>query len=76
MTLWDLPATDPNVRPADAPRLSRQNAAVLARLMRGPATNAELAGIALKYTSRVSDLRKAGFTVVENDGTYRLKEVQ
>ena len=76
MTLWDLPPTDPNVRPADVKRLTGQNAAVLARLRAGPATNAELAGIALKYTSRISDLRKAGFTVIEDDGTYTLKEVQ
>lgn len=74
MTLWDLPPTDPNVRAADVKRLTGQNAAVLARLREGPATNAELAAIALKYTSRVSDLRKAGFTVTEKDGTYTLKE--
>lgn|GEM_PF-2515258 len=74
MTLWDLPATDPNVRPADAKRLSGQNAAVLARLRAGPATNAELAGIALKYTSRVSDLRQHGYRIVEDRGTYTLKE--
>ena len=74
MTLWDLPPTDPNVRPADVKRLTGQNAAVLSRLRAGPATNAELAAIALKYTSRVSDLRKAGFTVIEDDGTYTLKE--
>lgn len=74
MTLWDLPPTDPNVRPADVKRLTGQNAAVLARLRAGPATNAELAAIALKYTSRISDLRRAGFTVIEDDGTYTLKE--
>lgn len=76
MTLWDLLPTDPNVRPADVKRLTGQNAAVLARLRAGPATNAELAAIALKYTSRISDLRKAGFTVIEDDGMYTLKEVQ
>ena len=76
MTLWDLPPTDPNVRPADVKRLTGQNAAVLARLRAGPATNAELAAIALKYTSRISDLRKAGFTVIEDDGTYTLKETR
>ena len=76
MTLWDLLPTDPNVRPADVKRLTGQNAAVLSRLRAGPATNAELAAIALKYTSRISDLRKAGFTVIEDDGMYTLKEVQ
>lgn len=46
------------------PRLSRQNQAVLARLQRGPATNRELAEIALKYTGRISELRDAGYDVV------------
>ena len=76
MTLWDLLPTDPNVRPADVKRLTGQNAAVLVRLRAGPATNAELAAIALKYTSRISDLRRAGFTVIEDDGKYTLKESQ
>ena len=49
--------------PQDRPRLTGQNGAILERLRSGPATNQELAGISLKYTSRVSDLRKAGYTV-------------
>lgn len=58
----------------DRKRLSGQNAAVLARLRQGPATNAELAGISLKYTSRISDLRDAGFVIRSvrvGGGTWR-----
>ena len=46
------------VPPEDADRLTGQNAQVFQRLKNGPATNAELAQIGLKYTSRVSDVRK------------------
>ena len=53
----------PSVPAEESPRLSSQNAAILARLQRGPATNTELAAIALKYTSRISDLRDAGYDV-------------
>jgi hypothetical protein len=76
-----IPPRDPKVTAAEAPRLSGQNAAILARLRRGVATNKELAGIALKYTSRLSDLRKAGYavSVVSHDHetgvvVYRLEE--
>lgn len=52
---------DPNVTEvADKRRLSGQSARILARLREGPATNAELAGLALKYTSRLSDIRSFG----------------
>lgn len=44
-------------------RLSGQCGAILDRLGRGPATNQELATIALKYTSRISDCRKSGFPI-------------
>jgi hypothetical protein len=47
----------------EAPRLRPQHHEILARLREGPATNAELAGLSLKYTSRVSDLRAAGYGV-------------
>jgi hypothetical protein len=55
--------------PAEARRLSGQCAAILARLHQGPATNRELAQLSLKYTSRLSDLRSAGYDVrvVERD---------
>lgn len=66
---------------AEAPRLSKQCAAILERLRSGPATNAELVGIALKYTGRISDLRKSGYDirVIQRDhasgvNTYRLVE--
>jgi len=54
---------DYRVPPEDQPRLSRQCALILERLRQGPATNAELAGTSLKYTSRVSDLRRAGYAI-------------
>lgn len=44
-------------------RLSKQTDAIVERLRRGPATNAELAAIALKYTSRVSDARARGYDI-------------
>jgi hypothetical protein len=55
--------------PSERPRLSRQNQAILERLRRGTATNDELARLARKYTSRVSDLRAAGYDVrmIEHD---------
>jgi len=59
------PPRDPNVTPADRPRLTGQNARLLAMLQQGPTTNREmmLAGL-LKYTSRISDLRAAGYCIV------------
>lgn len=80
-----IPAIDPNVIPSDLPRLEGQNAAILALLWRGPATNAEMASVALKYTSRVSDIRKAiasaGWDIVCARGerglnTYKLVRVK
>lgn len=58
-----IPPIDPNVHHADRARLSRQSAAIVERLRRGPATNDELSRIARKYTSRVSDIRAAGCDV-------------
>ena len=49
---------------AERKRLTGQNAAILARLEQGAATNHELAALSLKYTSRLSDLRAAGYRVV------------
>lgn len=75
-----LPPTDPHVNSlADVERLTGQNLAILQRLRNGPATNGELAAIALKYTSRISDLRKHGVKIEakrEEHGivTYRLLE--
>ena len=44
-------------------RLSTQCRAILARLQAGPATNVELAAIALKYAGRISEIRQAGIPV-------------
>ena len=59
----EAPASIPTAPVADAPRLSRQCVAILARLRQGKANNHELARIALKYTGRLSDLRKAGHAI-------------
>lgn len=69
---------DPNVAARDITRLTGQNAAILRRLRQGPATNDELIRISRKYTSRISDLRAAGFVIVcERQGggltTYTLQ---
>lgn len=58
-----LPATDPNVKSHARRRLSGQNKKILDRLSEGPARLRELCLIAAKYTSRISDLRKAGCVV-------------
>lgn len=59
----EIKPIDPNVSKSDVVRLSSQSVAILERLRRGPASNRELSGLALKYTSRVSDIRAAGYTV-------------
>jgi hypothetical protein len=61
---YTLHPRDPNIDVQDVPRVAGQNAALLARLQRGPATNDELIRISRKYTSRISDLRAAGYTIV------------
>lgn len=66
--LFDRPAEpikprDPSVKPVDAPRLSRQCQLILDRLKEGPVTNTELVSFAMKYTGRLSDLRKAGYHI-------------
>ena len=47
----------------DGPRLDSQCGKILALLERGPATNRQLAEISLKYTSRISELRKARYDI-------------
>ena len=76
-----IPPRDTHVEREERPRLTGQNAAILERLQRGPATNRELAAISLKYTSRISDVRAAGYDVVVVDRDratgntmYELKE--
>ena len=51
--------TDPNVDTTDEVRLTGQNEAIYTLLCKGSATNDELATISRKYTSRISDIRKA-----------------
>lgn len=47
----------------DAPRLNNQCQRILDRLRAGPATNDDLSALSLKYTGRISDLRKAGHVI-------------
>lgn len=54
---------DSSVSTVEKPRLSAQCQAILDRLRQGPVSNAELSLISLKYTSRISDLRKNGYQV-------------
>jgi hypothetical protein len=60
---YELHPCDRHVAPADKPRLSGQNAAILDRLKRGPATAYQLSAYSLKYTSRISDLRSHGYVI-------------
>lgn len=53
----------PSVPQEAQKRLRGQSAAILERLQRGRATNRELSAISLKYTSRISDIRQAGYVV-------------
>jgi hypothetical protein len=62
---------DTRLEPEEKPRLSRQCREILERLQRGPATNKELAMIALKYTGRISDLRASGFDVRKVSQDYK-----
>lgn len=69
--------------PADVARLTGHNLEILNLLKLRPATNRELATISLKYTGRISDLRRAGYEIVNQrlDGgltryTLILKEGQ
>ncbi len=55
---------DTKLEPEEKPRLGGQCRAILERLRQGPATNRELATISLKYTGRISDLRKSGYNIV------------
>jgi hypothetical protein len=59
-----IPPRDPHIDPRDVPRVSRQCRLILERLRQGPATNAELVGIAMNLTGRISDLRGAGYVIV------------
>ncbi len=58
-----IPASDPNVPPEAKARLSKQCRSILERLRVGPATNAELSAIGLKYCNRIQEIREAGHVV-------------
>lgn len=64
-----LPRDTRVTEPEEVRRLSGQNLRILKRLQHGPATNRELAQISLKYTSRLSDCKAAGWDIriVERD---------
>lgn len=69
---------DPTVVAADVGRLRGQNGQILAALAESPRTNAELSRISLKYTSRISDVRAAGYAITCTRGqggiaTYSLQ---
>lgn len=68
MTLLELmdapPVRDSHVsEPGEQQRLRGQNQRILALLQCGPQSNRRLAEVSLKYTSRISDLRKAGYVI-------------
>ena len=72
-SLFDPPPIrhcDPNLEPVEIPRVGGQCLKILRRLVGGPATNRDLADISLKYTGRVSDLRKSGFRIPKPDWRY------
>lgn len=56
--------------PRESQRLSSQANQILLLLTAGPASNRTLAAISLKYTSRISDLRRAGHNIVVASRNY------
>lgn len=56
----------PSVEPGPPPAEQRETekAAILDELRRGPTTNHTLAEVSIGYRQRISDLRKAGYTIV------------
>lgn len=75
-----LPAADPNVKKEARRRLSGQNRKILDLLLKGPATGRRIQAIGMKYTSRISDLRKAGCVIdclerPDGNSLYTLKYV-
>lgn len=72
--LWDVPSIptpkvtapsprDPNLAKVAIARVSRQALEVLEQLRQGPKTNRQLLDVAIRYGSRIHDLRKAGYTI-------------
>ncbi len=60
---------------AERTRLTSQADRILALLKAGPASNTMLAAISLKYTSRISDLRKRGHAITVVERNYETGEV-
>lgn len=64
MTQAALDFTDSGLDPAEKPRLDKQCLKILRLMIEGPATNAQLSQIALRYSARIFDIRtKAGITI-------------
>ena len=59
-----IPVVDHHAQPEDKPRLSKNSAAVLARLEQGPATNAQLMQVGgMRFGARIHDLKKHGYKI-------------
>lgn len=62
----------------DASRLARQQALILDRLRKGPATTAELNAICTRFGARLLELRRAGHDIVTSKkggiAQYELRE--
>lgn len=61
-----LPIADPAVPAAAAPRLNRQQAAILDAFRRAPGgklSNIQLLGYSIRYSARIHELRKAGHRI-------------
>lgn len=71
-----VPPVDPtkeswnSLPPQVAQRTQGQCDQMLQRLRAGRVSNVELAKISLKYTSRISDLRKRGYVIANEDYDY------
>lgn len=63
MTQGNLFAGAPSMPVAMRKRLSRQCRLILELLQKGPASNAQLTGIALRYSARIFELREAGYRI-------------
>ena len=68
LSLFDAPprpiaVVDPHVDHRDIPQLTRQSRVILERLRQGPATNAELTAVGLRYSARIHELRRAGHEI-------------
>lgn len=57
--------------PSERKRLSRQADLIVERLRQGIASNRELAAISLKYTSRISEARQAGYRIEVQSQDHR-----